>query len=746
MNKLIGFLFILLAFSSFVYAGEYYDINISYDKGVYNYELLGISYHEKVNNLGFYYYKVYDINNQSVELGSFDFSGEVRVYYEDGTDDVFRKDHYSKVLSINTTKDLGNIKIYDDQLNNILDILIEKPLLLSEFKSVDEKDNGVYLLVLGVGIIFLIIIFSIVRLRKKIFLFLILFSVLTMGVDQGTMVPSMETVQEVSYEDVSFVTQGDLRVYTFDKKGGVLNVGDRSFENIVPMPEGHSKIIVDQMGKVVEANFKVSKEGYYTLGDVENFYVPSGSIVRYKDGVINLEAAKGSKLSQLPIALGDTTMKIKGDGVWFSDGLRLDNGELILNNGGFFFKELVVNGVHMSSEEDIPLFLDGISHGVDDSYVSLGKQNIFANIALDKGKYSLEFTKDSFFKGDVAFDLNNRGSFSLDFQDRVEDKPLVTYNLFKTYGSPEELIKISNGGTSISILGNKQVLTKKWGDELGEDFIFQSLKTNNYFEFEEGNLNFGAIKPVVKYLASSSMKKEFQDKFGVILNGDYNEDELKKLTYIWTESTIDLSSSINEVTVYDDPKLLATDCGNTGENTAGCAFDNQIYILRSKINSDVIDHEMAHGLQSVQMASSFEPIGLDALEQSFLRGDSQLSSLDIEKDWRLAAFPETDGYGYKEDFQKGLVEKSLLADDDVTWVDPNKALMSDGFVSPYSAKTWKEDNSEALRVVKNNPADYSLVVCKNSKYYDKRYENKLEVLFKYKYITKENVAKVYSFC
>jgi len=54
VNKKILYLFVFFVLTIFVNAGEYLDINISYDHGKYNYEILGLNYYESLENLGSY--------------------------------------------------------------------------------------------------------------------------------------------------------------------------------------------------------------------------------------------------------------------------------------------------------------------------------------------------------------------------------------------------------------------------------------------------------------------------------------------------------------------------------------------------------------------------------------------------------------------------------------------------------------------------------------------------------------------
>lgn len=753
------------------------DINLTYDHGVYNYDILGRSYHENIDTFGFFKYKVFDFNNSLVEENFFDFSGEVRVYYEDGIDISYKQDYFSHVFSVSYNSDIGSIEVYDKELNNVLIILFTKPVteevIVSEKELIKESDYIPYIFVLVLIIILIIFIFFFGRLKKKIFLFFILFSFLVAGIDESLITTDLssqfsENSLPVTYNgDLNLFQENGLNVITFDKPGAVLNVGDNKFENIVPYSDKvPSKITLDASGNIIDANFLVGRQGGSYLINGIDFYAPPGSTVIFKDGVINLDIPKGVELTSLPISSSETSiMKIKGEGVWLVDGVRLDSGEINFKGDGFYTRGAVINGIRVTSSEDTRLFFDGKKQDLVDNYVSFGEKNVYANIVKDKGNYNLDFTKTSFFAEDVAFSLNDNADYYLNIKDG-KNRPVVSWDVAKL-GDGQELFTLKNGGNVFSFRDDFALQALVSGG-VGAPFSVTSPKIPDQFvRFnEDGSYDFLSYNKYPSVISVNNVNKDLIEKhYNIKLDGDYSKEDLLVIADILDKSTPEMLSSLKSVGVRDDIQSLLDACAlpyiPEHINVRGCAGSGDVFLLRSSIPSEVLSHEMAHNLQDRYESADFQKSG------------ESVSSL--EKEWTsLAVGSNDESYDYLEAVKSKGTGKPLIDTSLVSWAEgsetptqlletkysqENPRLKFDknvdlgdpayGFARPYGAVNWNEDISTMVESVKfPESSNLQPYICEKSPYYSKGqiYVKKIDLLYKNKFITQEDYNNLYASC
>jgi len=732
-----------------VNAGEYLDINISYDHGKYNYEILGLNYYESFENLGSYVYQSFDVNNDSLEVDTFDFDREIRFYYEDGTDEVFLMDYYSKVLSFRYYNNLERLEIYDDNLNRILDIdLIEEVSSIEQpeveaVETVRERDYLLYFLIFILFLIIVLFIYLFRRLGKKVFFFIILFCYLVSGIEELVDISNnfngIES-ESITYSgDLSVIKSGSNRIVKFEE-GSVLNVKGQSFEGIVPYSKKtSSSLTLDSKGEIIKADFLVGNSGgNYNINGV-SFYAPPGSTVKFDKGVVTMNVLSGSELKELPLSKNGPDMRIKGENIKLDEDHTLSKGEISVKKDGFYVKDAVINEAHVYSENEIKLFLDGDSHGVDNSYVSLGKNKVFTNIAMGKGDFHLDFSQNSFFKGDVSFDFNDKETYSLKMED-LDPIPLVSLN--SKMGGNVELFTLKNGPNKFIVNSDQKVMLnvghdKSKGANFGLDMKTAYGIGSIYFD-GNGLSQMPYIDTKPRIFVNEVTKELFQKKYGIGLEGDYSDEDLALLSEKLDLSTLEMRRNVKGIVVYDDMDSLKEAC-KSKIALIGCAGDEKIFLLRRMIGTNTLDHEFGHLLHGYHQEKAKEFELIKTLNPLLWFSEKEYPNLEDE--WRSVAFGGTK-YGYLGDAK--LKDASSFVPISMTGTP---YLPAKGFCRDYGTKSWEEDISTMLECVKgSSDRNFNDYVCKSGKNYDLRYAKKVDLLYKFKFISSTDYNRVFAGC
>ena len=717
MFKEVIFIFIISIIC--VNAGEYLDINISYDNGVYDYEIIGLNYYDVIDNEGNYVYQVFDLSNNIVEMDSFEFDREIRFYYENGTDETFLRDYYSGILSVKYDKNILDIFVYNDSLDMILEINLvdyfkEEEKIIEEPVS-EEKKYLLYILIFSLIIILILILRN---LRKKVFIFFILFSFLisAAGLNFGESL-GYETNDYLSFSGdpngVSSSSLNDLNVINIEKEGD-LKIGDNEFKNIIPTENGKSTFTLDAKGDLVEADFKIGDQGgdYNIKGT--KFYAPPGSNVKFKDGIITLNAPKDSEFKELPMSENGPDMKITGENVKINQFNTLNKGEILIKGNTFYTKDSVINGIHVYSEQETKLFFDGNKHGVDTSYISLGEVGVYTNIAKDKGDFNLDFTKDSFFKGDVKFDFDDKESYSLKMED-YDPNPVV--RLYSKLGGKTKLFRMQNGPNIFDTYTNRDI--RFVNDKSNIKAVpFEFDIGIGFVNFEEDG-SFNLVEDLIskpKFFVDKSSKRLLEKKYNIKLNGDYSKDQLSYLGDVLDSSTPEMRVGLKEIVLYNNKNDLLKACHQSDESTVGCIGNNVVEVTSDKFSDDeFLVHELSHPL-------------IEKYSSRYKKGEKNL----FKQEW-YDIHKGNDAYPNKK------------LSDGLGWSDESLFEVAYGYATPYGATDWDEDISDMTTKIRNRPMEFKQHICEYSPYTGV-YIASFDFLVKYKFITEEDKQKVFEQC
>ena len=146
-------------------------------------------------------------------------------------------------------------------------------------------------------------------------------------------------------------------------------------------------------------------------------------------------------------------------------------------------------------------------------------------------------------------------------------------------------------------------------------------------------------------------------------------------------------------------------------------------------NGKVINNDLY--LLGNPMAPRFGEGVLKAMQNAF--------TPSIEKEW-YAIQPEKDFQSEKETLAK--ISKGEDYGSQI-WSDGTSAPRN-GFLTPYGASAFTEDISETVRTAINEPETFKDLINPKSSNYDLKYRQKLDFLYKYKYITPERYKQILS--
>jgi len=215
---------------------------------------------------------------------------------------------------------------------------------------------------------------------------------------------------------------------TFMEEGASLNVGENLFANIVPQKDaGHPTYLeLDENGKIIGADFTTNeKGGNYTFGNNTIEVPPNSRVFFNKDTGIKIEISDGLDLTEFPnllkyISDGYLTT-IKGQNIKFSDDLSLINGELRVEQEGYFLRQGIAdyNKVRVTtSEEEGGLLISDSAEWLKEytkNYIAFGEGELRVK-GIEGGKVNLEILPgNSLFKttekSNLKFEVSNEDSF-----------------------------------------------------------------------------------------------------------------------------------------------------------------------------------------------------------------------------------------------------------------------------------------------------------------------------------------------
>ncbi|MBS3078767.1 hypothetical protein J4218_01470 [Candidatus Pacearchaeota archaeon] len=329
------------------------------------------------------------------------------------------------------------------------------------------------------------------------FAFLIIIGISFVVAEASISDPLIEGTQ-IKFSDKVLVTWGtnveppatisDLNSFKV-KSGGTLSVSYKGDSRTYGSLDGTKKneFIFDKSGNMKEAYFTPSQNGKYRLGNQE-FFVPAGADVIYKDGVATIKPVgemkleKPLKIESVTDASEDITLSYESD-----KGFTLENGDkftgtLKYKEGFFFDSDAKIGSINVKNPEKVPtyIFYDGeIKPDLKAGYISINKE---------KGKLTVGCNIDV--RGpSVKLDENNAFGVKIEKSDYFTMRPL---------GNSE--------GSYISIQ-NREKEGKVPNVETLNQFVMDEDGKSVYFNTDDGklhlNTNGGLIEEFGKSPANS---------------------------------------------------------------------------------------------------------------------------------------------------------------------------------------------------------------------------------------------------
>ncbi|MDP2673051.1 MAG: hypothetical protein Q8O84_04530 [Nanoarchaeota archaeon] len=561
--------------------------------------------------------------------------------------------------------------------------------------------------------------------RKKILMFGILLLIVIMRFNfvfaqyQGSFGEDI-TIESGEGIDLSLSEMG-ANAY-FRKPGSFVEINGNRFENI---KDGW--IQANEKGEITSARFFTDEKfGEYNFNG-NLIKVPPNSEIAFF--VIDGRNVFTGLPENTEIKNIKTTAEFEGKNLkfWkdnkqydFSGNLNFrENGQIYINKKD----SLEFKGIEIEKPgKEIDLFLDGKIHEESKNYISFGKNDFrFKNSDLDLVPLYLnkDFSYLKIGEGDKAF-LPTRGSeIVIQKRDEFGLDPLLRAKLLSSSG----IVYLINGKEGIALSGNKFFLSRESGGaSFPLEFINQnsnekilidnSGRINVVKEIEEGIGRFQRVR--YEYLTEESTEKLIGKE---IVFGGLSEAEktnsLQNLKNYWGNLNYETRESINK-----------------------------IEILSSKEFDDYYPFFKVFGAFPGAFASPTGTIVMRSGYESSLKHEAA-----HERHYDLGLIP---GLSYGGEFNKkwdktaGEYDKVISTKHGDYYKDASGEIILEprhGYTSAYGGKNIHEDVATFVDY-SNNPEFFKPLIDPTSEKYDKRYRQKLDLLYKYKFITDKEYYRI----
>lgn len=440
------------------------------------------------------------------------------------------------------------------------------------------------------------------------------------------------------------------------------NIETKTFSGFTP------QIVLDKIGNILEARFKVNiKGGIYTIEGNE-FYAPPGSEVIYdinKKREIHLLIPSGSHLKQFPRMKEDKdiAVRITGSNIQLPEDNELNAGTLSFKNNKVFidrsavdeFGLTTINGVvvkyktsKINENDRLSVYFDLESHKGESDFINFGKGKLSANIKYQD--INLQFNKLNHYltiddNDFVVFELRRESELNLENRNhrglipllttkgyidinndnfevrRLGDRILISSAMYYpntrfTTSSPFEIISLDGRGKPL--LGGENILT-------GEEFKGHRMLIDNFNRIAivpEDETDFIAKSKGIDSRFSRRIgwnyinEKELENVIGKKIYFDEKipkgekQEILGKLRDYWKTLTSEQRESINGINIhrelpYLNRKLLDIE-GRTDAGAYASSLSKNIVFRTDSFDYEIFRHESAHLLYHNLFFKDFE--------------------------------------------------------------------------------------------------------------------------------------------